>query len=307
MKIPEWKQQKLNNSCVLNVLCMMLSAYDIEIEVKDIVKACFMDLMIDYDLHEKTFNCGFLANQTAENYNNLFSQYNLELCEKTLYDTDQFNYEAKHLCSKGVPFMLSVPNSLLPYQEGKPASQSKHALLVFRADHDKITVLDSDAGLERNRNYQFNEIQDKVIYSIELRKIRQIKTLNYAYPAPLTKNALFLPKTEVIHLSIKNILLWKSMTRESLKSLSSDYKAFYQFTSRFIRPLVNDFYTALKCTCPSHSLLTVLEGIKEQTFDFLRQGKNENNIPIKEIHCYYRIQCALLADSIRFYLEEANR
>ncbi|HOD53665.1 MAG TPA: hypothetical protein PKJ08_03980 [Candidatus Cloacimonadota bacterium] len=307
MITPVWKQQKLNNACAANVLCMMLSCYEIDFEIVDFVKACNIHLMIDYDSKEKTFDCGFLAYQTAENYNNALAQYQLELTEMMVFDIEQFFFEARQLSKNQIPFMLSLPVYLLPYHDPTQQSQRKHALLVIKADHEKLIVLDSDAGLDRSQNYAFETVKNQVMYPVFFKDIRQLKQINYGFLSPLTAGALFFSKQRIIRNSINYVQVWKSMSKESLLNLSTGYESFYQFTWQFIRPFANDFYTALKCTHPTHSLLPDLELIKNKSFDFLKQVKQTDNPPLKEIIAFYRIHCSLLAEKITDYLESSNR
>lgn len=309
-----WRQQKYNNSCMICALSSLLSTKGIDSDIEEITNQCHIPQMLEYNESDKAFLAGFLAYQNKSNYQNATSIYGFDFNEFKTDNLNEFLDKINELLENNEAMIISLASSELPYNKQNLNIKCAHAVLLYGKNAGNYLLLDSDAGLNRNEDYIYESVQDKVIIKLtedELKTVLLKKNSEHfllAYLIETDSPLKGLSKETIIRSSLSSLKALSALIHEKDNFTFETYEDFHTFTVKVIKPLVMDFASSLDAYLeiyatnePAQSLKLILQDTKLQTFDYMKTFKEHNHNP-KAITNYYQTTLLIIYNLLRDFL-----
>ncbi|MCK4311932.1 MAG: C39 family peptidase [Candidatus Cloacimonetes bacterium] len=286
----KWKQQHINNSCASACLAMLLSNYGIDKEDYDVIEESKMPYLIKYDKENDSYHSGMLV-QNDEIFNIMTLKYRMEFFHNEFKNWDEYFRKAKELLTDNIPFMTGISIKFIPssgYDNAKNITSS-HAIVIDNFKNNCFHILDPDAGLLRDKRYNFDEIKEFVCLNITLENFRKgIENkkgkkflIGYLNNSKSSNNIDF---NKLIQQSKRAIELYpqriQNIKNKFVDNEKNSYEDFHSFIIRYIKPLAIDLKNALKTiknkNNPQNNLIETLQNYQNFVLEFQIKVQNMN-------------------------------
>ncbi len=169
-----WKQQKYNNSCAWDCLCILFSAWGVETDTYHLVGSSPIPYLIR-TLEDGNFLQAGMLVQSEEVINAVTGLFGFSFRNHRFTSCDEFFSFAGSCLSGGNPFMTSIPGHFVPLWDSSiriQPSSKRHALVIGSFSNSCYCGFDPDGGLDRGKVYDYREVKDKVSFRVEESELR---------------------------------------------------------------------------------------------------------------------------------------
>jgi Peptidase_C39 like family len=284
----KWKQQHYNNSCASACLAMLLSHRGIDKQDTDVIKETEMQYLIQLDQANMCYKAGVLV-QKKKHFNILLKKYGLKLSEYKVREWNRYIDIVDDLLGNSQPFMTGVKAQYLPNRAGNSVGSGSHAVVVYEKNEGLLyRCFDPDAGLDRQVEHDFKDIQSIVSFDLPLDQFCKAiieRGADYPYIIGYLEELDNDPEDleQILQESRQAISQYMDCARKELDLLKlvnniPDYKGFYDFIINIVKPIAMDLNTAIKVSdkesVESCHIIAALDNYKKTVLTYQMEIKN---------------------------------
>lgn len=155
-----WRQQRYGNSCAWDCLCMLLSGWGVDVDTEHLIRSSPVPYSIRLEEDGDSVRAGMLVQDEAA-MNAAILSFGLRLQNSYFESQAEYTRHATHLLQSGTAFMTSLRRA-----DGAVGDVRRHAIVFHGLSDGSFVGLDPDAGLDRSREYCFEEVRDQVIVDL---------------------------------------------------------------------------------------------------------------------------------------------